>query len=250
MFGLFSKDRSLKRAMDKVSNQHAQSPDRWAAMEKLGKAGTEDALFALCKRFSFKYDKTIEDAQEKEWVVDAVARKGDAALPALRRYMASASTLHYPLVILGKIAPPPTTVLDIVDEILATEPPGYTRDPERRTDVIAWLGEWEAGDAAEVAKRIIPYLADFDENVRYKAVDSIALKPHESAAEPLLAALTREEEESRRLKVRIAEVLAEQQWDLGDHKTQVSAMFEGGPLAGWKLHHDRLQMPPGRSKAG
>jgi hypothetical protein len=239
VFGLFSKDRGLRRAMDKVMNKHAQSVDRWAAMEKLGKDGSEEALYALCRRFSYKYDKTIEDAQEKQWVADTLVAKGEAALPAVRRYMKEAQTLHYPLIVVGRVAPV-EVALEICDEILASEPPGYTRDPERRTDVIAWLGECDASNQ-EVCKRCIPYLADFDENVRYKAVDSIALKPHEVAAGPLVDALVREEEESRRLRVRIGEVLAENQWDLGDKKSEVSALMEPGKaLDQFKMHHDRL----------
>ena len=245
MFGLFSKDRALKRAMEKTSNKHAQSVDRFAAMEKLGKDGSEEALYALCRRFSFKYDKTIEDQQEKQWVVDTLISKGTAALPAVRRYMKEATTLHYPLIVVGRVADLGTG-LEIVDELLGSEPPGYTRDPERRTDVIAWLGEWDEADARDVVRRVIPYLADFDENVRYKAVDCIALKPHQDAAEPLIAALVRPEEESRRLRVRIAEVLAENQWDLGDHTSEVSALMEPGqPLASFKMHRDRLQRREG-----
>ena len=240
MFG-FSKDRSLRRAMDKVLNKHAQSVDRFAAMEKLGKDGSDDSLFALTRRFSFKYDKTIEDQQEKEWVKDTLISKGEASLPAVRRYMKDATTLHYPLIVVGRVASI-KVALEIADELLASEPPGYTRDPERRTDVIAWLAECDEASNEEVTTRCIPYLADFDENVRYKAVDSIALKPHPIASGPLVDALVREEEESRRLRVRIGEVLAENQWDLGDKKSDVAALMEPGKaLEQFKMHRDRLQ---------
>lgn len=240
MFG-FSKERGLRRAMDKVMNKHAQSVDRFAAMEKLGKDGSEEALYALTRRFSFKYDKTIEDQQEKQWVLDTLISKGDSALPAVRRYMKEAQSLHYPLIVMGRVAPV-AVCLEIVDEILASEPPGYTRDPERRADLIAWLAECDEAANQEVCRRCIPYLADFDENVRYKAVDAIALKPHAIAAGPLVDALVREEEESRRLRVRIGEVLAENQWDLGDKKSDVSALMEPGKaLEQFKMHHDKLQ---------
>jgi hypothetical protein len=238
VFGLFSKDRALKRAMDKVTSKHAQSVDRWAAMEKVAKDGSDEALYALCCRFGFKYDKTIEDQQEKQWVVDSLVAKGAQALPAVRRYMKTAPSLHYPMLVLGRVGDK-KTILEIVDEILADEPPGYTRDQERRTDVLSWLGEWEDASNEEVTRRIIPYLADFDENVRYKAVDAIGLKPSAEAAEPLVAALVREEEESRRLRQRIAEVLADNQWDLGERKSEVATLLET-QLSGYKMHHDRL----------
>jgi HEAT repeat protein len=241
VFGLFSKDRGLRRAIEKASSKHAQSVDRFAALEKLAKDGSSEALYALCRRFSFKYDKMIEDQQEKQWVLDTLVSEGEAALPAIRRYMAEAKTLHYPLIVVGRVSGP-ATCFEIADELLASEPPGYTRDPERRTDIIAWLGELDDAEPREVCRRVIPYLADFDENVRYKAADCIGLKPHEDAAEPLVAALVRPEEESRRLRVRIGEVLAENQWNLGKQKSEVSDLLEPGEaLAGFRMHRDRLQ---------
>ena len=238
MFGLFSKDRALKRAMEKVTSKNAQSIDRFAAMEKLAKDGSDDALHALCTRFAFKYDKTIEDQQEKQWVVETLVGKGAAALPGVRRYMKNATSLHYPLIVVGHVADK-GTVFEIVDELLREEPPGYTRDPERRMDVLSWLGEWDDGSAEEIVPRVLPYLEDFDENVRYKAVDAIGLKPSAQAAEPLVKALVREEEESRRLRQRIAEVLADNQWDLGERKSDVATLLET-QLGGYKMHHDRL----------
>jgi hypothetical protein len=154
--------------------------------------------------------------------------------------MKSAASLHYPLVVLGRVAGDDAkTIFAIVDELLADEPPGYTRDPERRTDILSWLAEWEAGPADEVVRRILPYLEDFDENVRYMAVDAIGLKPAEAAAEPLVKALVREEEESRRLRQRIAEVMADNQWDLGERKGEVATLLEN-QLPGYKMHRDRL----------
>jgi len=238
VFGLFSKDRSLKRAIERVTNKHAQSADRWAAMEKVAKDGSDEALYALCCRFGFSYDKTIEDQQEKQWAVDALVEKGAQSLPAVRRYMKTAGSLHYPLVVLGRVGDD-ATIFEIIDGILADEPPGYTRDPERRTDILSWLGEWEGASSAEIARRIIPYVEDFDENVRYMAVDAIAFKPSPDAAEPLIKALVREEEESRRLRQRIAEVLAENEWDLGERKSEVAALLET-TLPGYKMHRDRL----------
>ena len=75
--------------------------------------------------------------------------------------------------------------------------------------------------------------------MRYKAVDSLGFKSSPEAAEPLVKALVREEEESRRLRQRIAEVLADNQWDLGERKGEVAALLES-QLSGYKMHRDRL----------
>lgn len=238
VFGLFSKDRALKKAIDKATNKRAQSVDRWAAMEKLAQAGTDEAIYGLCQRFSFSYDKTTEDQQEKGWTVQTLVAKGEAAIGPLRRYMVGAAGLGYPLEVLGRIAPD-DVVLEVIDEILADEDPGYTRDPQRKIDVIDFLAEMEGPDNATIAERIIPYVGDFDENVRFKATEALARKPADAAGPPLAAALTDEEEESKRLKQRIAEVLADNDLELGEHKTAVAAMLDE-ELPEFKLHKGRL----------
>lgn len=221
VFGLFSKERALKKTIEKATNSRSQSQDRWAAMEKLREVGSEEALFALCRRFSFSYDKTIEDQQEKAWVVDVLSSLGERALPPLRRFMKSADSLGYPLSVLGKIAAR-DVVWEVIDELLADEEPGYVRDPKRRIDIIEWLGEWSEADNAEVVKRLTPYLEDFDENVRIKTVEAIGLKPHPDAAPALTQALIRPEEESKRLRQRIADVMTDNEMSVGDSAGEVA----------------------------
>jgi HEAT repeat protein len=239
VFGLFSKDRAVKKAISKATSKTAQSVDRWAAMERLAQVGTDEALHALCQRFSFSYDKTSEDQQEKGWVVQTLVAKGEAALGPLRRYIKSASALGYPLEILGRIAPSSEIILETIDAILGDEAPEYTRDPKRKIDVIDWLAEWDGVPDDVIAERIIPYLEDFDEGVRFKATEALARKPSSAAGPPLAVVLINEEEESMRLKRRVAEVLADNNLELGEHKTAVAALLDE-ELTDFKLHKGRL----------
>jgi HEAT repeat protein len=238
VLGLFSKERSLRRAAATVVNKLAPSEDRLSAMEKLSADGSEESLYALCTRFSFEYDKSIQDHQEKDWVVSALAAHGQATLPALKRYMKMAKSLGFSFKVLAEIADADTG-LGVVDELLADEPPGYTRDPKRRMDVIEFLAEWEGASDSEVVRRIIPYVADFDGNVRFKAIDAIGLRSDPNAAEPLLNALLNPEEESARIKQRIAEVLADGEMELGERKQQVQELTTT-VLSEFKLQRDKL----------
>ena len=242
LFDLLSKEgrakSALERAKKKVMNKHMQSPDRFGAMEKLRDIGTEEALYGLAKRFSYVYDKGIEDEQEKEWVESTLVAAGETAIPAVRRFMLESETVSYPLRILEKIASK-ERLLAILDELCAKEEPGYTRDPQRKIQFLTWLGEWKDAGTVDVSQRVVPYLADFDENVRFIAVDSLSHHKHESAREPLLDALLRPEEESRRIKVRIAEVLAEAGWKVTDRKDQVAQLI-GSTLPEFGMQHDKL----------
>lgn len=238
VFGLFSKEQKLQRLIKKASNQHAQSPERHAAMDKLREDGSDEALYHLLRRFTFAYSKTLEDEQEKEWVVEMMIVKGSAALPPLRRYLKSASQIAYALRILERVADR-DTILQIVDDLLADEDPGYTRDTGKRIQLMHWLGEWHTADSSAVAQRVIPYLQDFDENTRHAAVQALSHRPVPAAAAPLIAALVREGEESNRLKVRIAEVLADGQLPLGDRQQQLEPLLQT-VLSDFRIQRDQL----------
>lgn len=226
VFGLFSKEKSLQRTIEKATNKLAQQPDRWGALEKLKEDGTENALVGLCKRFSITSMKGVEDEQEKLWVVDTLVAMGDAALAPLVRYMKTADQLAFPLKVLERIASH-DKVLEVVDQLLASEPPGYVRTPERRIDLLRWFGEWKPATDDELISRATPYVTDFDENVRFTAIDGMATRDPARIAPPLIAALVRPEEESGRIKRAIAEVLEKIKAPLGDQAAAVAAALTG-----------------------
>jgi hypothetical protein len=243
LFDLLSKEgrarSALERNAKKVLNKHVQHEDRFAAMEKLREDGSDEAIVALAKRFSYVYDKTILDEKEKAWVVDTLAGMGERAIGPLRRYAKEAETLSQLFMVLEKICDK-AALLSIVDELLSREEPGYTRDPSRKIQILLFLQEWKGASDAEIAGRVAPYVADFDETVRFTAVESLDHHRDEGTGRgALLDALLRPEEESRRLKVRTAEALADAGWKVSDRKEQVSALLSS-ELPEFGLSHDKL----------
>ncbi|MBP1621365.1 MAG: hypothetical protein H6Q02_2132, partial [Acidobacteria bacterium] len=173
VFGLFSKEKSLQKTIERATNKLAQQPDRWASLEKLKEDGSDAALFGLCRRFGITSQKAVEDEQEKHWVVDTLVAHGPAALPPLVRYMKSADHLSFPLRVLERIGDK-AKVLEIADELFASETPGYVRMPDRRIDLIRWFREWKPGTDQEIVSRLTPYVTDFDENSRSAAIEGMA----------------------------------------------------------------------------
>ena len=228
VFGLFSKDKTkaLQKTIERATNKLAQQADRWSSLEKLKEDGSEDALYGLCLRFAVTSMKGVEDEQEKRWVVDVLVGVGAAALPALRKYLTSATEIAFALKVLEGIDDTPR-VLGVVDEVLAVEKPGYTRHAERRIDLIRWLAEWKALSSEQVVSRLAPYLNDFDENVRYAVIDGFAHHDIALTAPPLLDALLRPEEESGRIKRRIGEILAEAKFPLGERAKAIEPVLIG-----------------------
>jgi len=229
VFGLFSKERALQKTIEKATNKLAQQVDRWSALEKLREESSEEALFGLCKRWSITSLKGVEDEQEKNWVVDVLIEKGAMSFAPLVRYMKSAEQLSFPLRVLERIADH-DKILGVVDEILASEPPGYVRMPDRRIDLLKWFTEWKEAKDDEVIPRVKPYLADFDENSRFTAIEGFAGRDPQKIADPLIDALLRPEEESGRIRRTVVEVLEKTKAPLGARADQVKAALVG-PLA-------------------
>lgn len=229
LFDRLSKEGREKSAVEKnlkrVLNKHAQSQDRFVAMEKLREIGTDEALLALARRFSYRYDKTIEDEQEKEWVYQTFVSLGERGVAPMAAYVRTAESISWPLRVLEHTAPQ-DRLLAIIDDLCAREEPGYTRDPSRKHQLLTWLGEWKGAPSSEIARRVVPYLADFDETIRFTAVDTLEHHLVEEVVKtPLLDALLRVDEESRRIKVRIAEILADVGWRVTERKDDLARLF-------------------------
>jgi hypothetical protein len=240
VFGLFSKEKSLQKTIDKATNKLAQQADRWGALERLKEEGSEEALLGLCKRFGITSMKGVEDEQEKTWVVDTLVAVGPSVLPSLVRYMKSAEQLAFPLKVLERVADR-AKVLEVADELFASEPPGYVRMPERRIDLLRWFSEWKPGTDDEVIARLTPYISDFDENSRFAAIDGLAGRDPAKIAPPLIAALIRPEEESGRIKRTIVEVLETSKAPLGDQAKAVAAALAGPLSDDFKVEGDHVK---------
>lgn len=223
VFDLFSKDgreqRSRQKNAARAVDKYAQSPDRMKALQSLRDDGSPDALYGLFRRFGMMYDKTIEDEQEKEWVFETLAEKGGAVLQPLKRYLASAESISWPLRLLDKIVATKDEQLDVVAEELGRHEPGYERDPTKK---IQLLNHLTGIKSPRVAPLVVPYLDDMDEGVRYAAVETLLRQVDEAAVrEPLIAHFVSPKEDSLRIRIRIADGLAELAWTLGDRRAEV-----------------------------
>ncbi|HEY4058339.1 MAG TPA: hypothetical protein VGM39_17120 [Kofleriaceae bacterium] len=233
VFGLFSKEKALQKTIERAINKLSQQPDRWGALEKLKEDGSDAALVGMCKRWSVTSMKGVEDEQEKNWVVDVLVANGAGSLKPLTQYMKNAEHLAFPLRALERIGNH-DQIIEAVDALFASETPGYVRMPERRIDLIRWFSEWKGATDDEHISRLTPYVADFDENSRFAAIEGMQNLTPEKIGPPLITALLRPDEESGRIKRTIVEVLAKSKAPLGDQADAVAAMLKG-PLTEFKV---------------
>jgi hypothetical protein len=221
----FSKDGRDQRAREKNAaraiNKYMQSPDRMKALQALRDDGSDEALYALMRRFGMMYDKTIEDETEKEWVFELLVEKGAAVLPALKKYIASADSISWPLRLLDKVVDDREGRIDVIAEALQRHEPGYERDPTKKIQLLTHLAGLKHDRVSPLA---VPYLGDMDEGVRYAAVEALLKQAVESVARtPLIDQIVKED--SLRLRLRIADGFAELGWPIADRRADIEKVL-------------------------
>jgi hypothetical protein len=219
LLDIFSKERTRDRNAGRALNKYAQSADRMKALQSLASDGSPEALYAMLRRFGMLYDKTIDDEQEKEWVFETLVAKGGVVLEPLKKYFLSADSISWPLRLLDKIVATKDEVVDVIAYVMSRHEPGYERDPTKKIQLLNHLAGIKS---PRVAALVAPYLADMDEGVRYAAAEALLSQADEAAASaPLLDVFTSDAEESKRLRIRIADGFAQLGWTVGDRRAAV-----------------------------
>jgi hypothetical protein len=219
LLDIFSKERTRERNAGRALNKYAQSPDRMKALQALASDGSPEALYGMLRRFGMLYDKTIDDEQEKEWVFETLVAKGGVVLDPLKKYLLSADSVSWPLRLLDKVVATKDEVIDVIAYAMSRHEPGYERDPTKKIQLLNHLAGLKN---PRVPALVVPYLADMDEGVRYAAAEALLRQEDEAAASaPLLDLFASDAEESKRVRIRIADGFAQLGWTLGDKRAAI-----------------------------
>src|SRR5262249_10448243 len=144
-----------------------------------------EAWRALLPRFNFVVDKFAFDEQDKEYLYEAIVSAGPPVLDPLREYLRTAPTLTYPIKMLKAIVSSQELVSDLL-EMLSKFDTGYEKNPERK---IRFLSGLERDPDPGVTPAVLPFLEDFNEDVRFHAVRALVAQGDEAARLPLLTVL-------------------------------------------------------------
>lgn len=212
----------LAKHVARAKNKDAQSVDRFSSLETLRDDGSPEAIEGLLGRFTIRYDKSIEDEQEKQWVFDELTQLGPKILPQLQTHLRNAESIAWGLKVLHEVASP-DEAWPLLADLCERNDNTYTRDPSKKIQLLHYLGEQSDPRAAQA---LVPYLVDVDEGVRFVTVEGILRHEDQAAREPLLTLLTNEKEESRRIKRRIVDGFADLGWDVKGFSGQVEKLIE------------------------
>lgn len=223
--------KDIARLSRLAGDKMAQNFDRQEAIEELAHAGTAESAEGLLRRFSFTMEPSITDQEEKENAAEGIVNAGQAAIEPIRRYCARAESLTWPLKILRRIVGEE----EMVDELLALLEEfdvEYMRNSEPKLQLISVLEEYPSND---VRVAVEPFLLDVNEPIRFHATVTVFSMNDEQSVPALVGALA--EEESLRVKNRIATGLVDKGWTIPAELTDAckKALPPGFALDGQKV---------------
>ncbi len=237
LFDYFSKDaanaRRRERALKKLTNMYYQQADRMAAAEDvfgLAEQGDQEAVLVLLRRFEHLCPSTTIDRDEKDYVVGLLVGLGDTGVERIVEYCKNTTKgIYWPLKALERLWTP-ELYADFVAEVLENTDNGYWRDPEKKIGLAQIAA---ALDSERVKLALVPFADDHTEEVRLAAVDAL-FKAGDAHSTVLVNRLV--EEESLRIKKRLAEGVAENEWSVADVAEQLSGRLPAGfTIQGGKL---------------
>jgi hypothetical protein len=186
--------------------KRAQNYDRQEAINALAEMGTSDAVEVLLKRFSFHMDPSITDQEEKDTAFRGVLKAGQEAVEPVRAYAAKAESLSWPMKIMKEILAPN----EYTEELLRWLSRWDTEYAKFVDPKIQLLTELEVHHHPGIRERVAPFLEDVNEPARFHAACTLLAQDDPESAGPLSRLLA--DEESLRVRSRIAEGLAGRGW--------------------------------------
>jgi HEAT repeat protein len=211
----FAKRRETKRASTiaamtaRLKNPYGQQVDRKRCIDVLSEIGTDDAIRGLLLRFTYNADKSIVDEDEKEIIFNLLLSRGDAVVPLLKEYLSEQASIFWPLKALRKIVGDEETVTFLLGLIDSMEGDYVdTRHFERKLSLISQLRDFQD---ARIHERLLAWLSDPEEEIRFHAVDAIATYPDPQTT-AVLADRLLVEDETARIRNFVLDLLIQNHW--------------------------------------
>jgi hypothetical protein len=225
----------IQRNQRTLTNRDVQPEDRDAAARWLAKCGKPKALVALVTRFDMNLENQLKDKNEKEVVYGLLEAAGEEAVRPIERHLEKCRQVALPLKLYVSLKGE-TAAVEKVVSLLEAERARDDFKPQKKIDLLVWLVDRRHPHAISAAA---PFLEDFDENVRYAAMEVMAAQQDDAARIPLEHVLRNRAEESNRLRIRVAELFVNRRWPLADEEAVTAAVPYGYTVREGRLTANR-----------
>ncbi|MDA0713063.1 MAG: HEAT repeat domain-containing protein [bacterium] len=199
-FGLFGKnipsEKAIAKQMAYVREQYAKTEYRTMAMEKLLEWNTKESLKGLLSRFTVVVQSPHWDEEEKRWLVDQLAAKGDLAKEVLIEFLLTSNAVTHAIQTLSRISSK-KELSDVLIHSLKSRSPEDHRTGQSKIELIMALQEY---DMLNLDAEIIPYLDDHNDDVKCAALTVLAAHESNLANQRLLQMLSEDHHSARVLR--------------------------------------------------
>jgi len=199
----------IQRLEKRVTNKWGQAVERQRAMQQLADIGSEEALDALLKRFTFRIDGQITDEEEKRLGFDFLIAAGPRSIAPIERFVTANDGVYWPLRALKEIVGMDGTV-ELLLRALDRAEKIEGRVNELKVQLVSNLRDFPH---PLVCERLKALCRDANGEVRIMAVDGL-LTYGEDEALPVVAERLLDPEETNSTKGIIFEQLLERGWSL------------------------------------
>lgn len=201
------KSSSAAKWAEAAASKRAQAPDRQEALQELSKLKTADAAEALLKRFTFSIDPSITDQEEKEFAYEGILGAGRVAIEPVRAFAMKAESVQWPYKIMKELLDEEEELVDELIRWLAKWDTEYAKFMDPKLQLLDALGDIKS---PKVRPAVEPFLDDFTEEARYRAVQTILAQKEPDSLGKLIDRLL--DEESVRIKNKILDGIAALGW--------------------------------------
>lgn len=213
----------IRRAAKTVTERYAQPEARQDAAQRLLDIGTPEAIYQLARRFTMTAGNLEQDDQEKRWVRDLLVELGDGAVGPLQRYVRGHDEITWAMDALGQLMSE-DSFADFLFGVLEDGDPVTIRG-SKAVQILDFLTEVKTpASAAGVAR----CLQSSDDTVRIASVRTLHAHNNPETREPLLEALVSDDEDSARVRIAIAGLFADFDWEIRGHRPAVERVLPEG----------------------
>ncbi len=221
-----SSDKTLSKHIARLSSQNAQHEDRLRSAEILVEMDTEEAYLGLLKRYDMTLEKGYMDRDEKAYVKELLVSRGKAVVEPIRKFMLQSESVSWPERILSEVLGDESEVVTILLDVLEAERDAGDMKGPKRAKLLSLLLKYPKDP--RIGEMAASLLHDFDESVRFTAVEVIDAQEDDRFVKDLVEVMVGEEEESTRVRMRILEMLVRHKWPVGRWRPRVAAWLPEG----------------------